>query len=300
MPDLIGHFGAQGIASRSIWRRAPVPWILLGATLPDVPWISQRIVHEAPFLDAYLLRLYFIVQASLFGCLLLAGALALLTARPRSVFLLIGLNAALHLALDACQTKWANGVHFIAPFSWHAINLEWFWPESLPNYFLQGLGLVFLLAVWRTGVPAVRRAGWPSRGRLAAAGLCAAAYLAAPIAFLQSPGLRANAFVDTLQDYGARTGRPVEFDRNVIESNGRRTFVTAINDEEIDLVGANLPRNGLVSMRGVFLDRHTVRVDEVHVHSRGLRDAASYIGLGFLLLYWLRWALRPPETALSA
>src|SRR5262245_24155419 len=300
MPDLIGHFGAQGIASRSIWRQAPVPWILLGATLPDVPWIAQRIVHEAAFLDAYMLRLYFIVQASLFGCLLLAAALALLTRRPRTVFLLLGANAALHLALDACQTKWANGVHFFAPFSWTAINFELFWPESLPNYFLQALGLVFLLAVWRTGVPPFRQAALPSRGRMAAAAFCAAAYLLVPFAFLQSPGLRANAFVETLRNYEARPGKPVEFDRNVLETKGRRTIVTALNDEEIGLTGLGLPRNGLVSLRGVFLDRYTVRVDEVHVHSRGLRDAASYIGLGFLILYWIRWALRPPEPRNSA
>ena len=56
--------------------------------------------------------------ASLAGTLLLCAAIAALTTTPRLVASVLGLNALLHLLLDATEQKWGNGVHLLAPFSW--------------------------------------------------------------------------------------------------------------------------------------------------------------------------------------
>ena len=50
-------------------------------------------------------------------------------------------NAALHLVLDALQTKWGSGVHFFAPVSWTSTNWGLFWPESIVTYGLTTLGV---------------------------------------------------------------------------------------------------------------------------------------------------------------
>jgi hypothetical protein len=297
MPDLIGHFGVQGVATRGLVRSVPVGWILLGATLPDAPWIAQRMVHEMTFLDPYRLRLYFVVQSSLMGCALLAAALAACSRKPRAVFGILVLNSALHLVLDALQTKWANGVHLVAPFSWHAVNLGLFWPESLPNYALQALGLVFLAVMWRSRDDAAWAPRWPGGRGAAVAAPVLAAYVLIPFALLGSPGLQENAFVSTFRDYSSRTGKPVEFDRNWVETVDGRPVITAINDEKIRLEGDGVPDSGLVSIRGRFTDRYTVRVEEIHVHSRWLRDSASYLGLGCLLVYLSRWLRTVPSPA---
>ena len=75
--------------------------------------------------DAYFdLRFYCIVQASLFGCLLLSGALASVSSRPWRVFAILGLGSLMHLLLDATQAKWASAVHLLAPISWRSLRLD--------------------------------------------------------------------------------------------------------------------------------------------------------------------------------
>ena len=61
---------------------------------PDLPWILQRLVQVAlPSFDAYDLRLYAIVQASLFFCLLLSLALAMFSTLFWRTFAILGINS---------------------------------------------------------------------------------------------------------------------------------------------------------------------------------------------------------------
>ena len=148
MPSTLGHIAVQGLLTRPAFPRLAARWILLGAVLPDLPWILKRITLVAiPSIDPYDARLYFLIQASLVFCLLLAGALAALSRRPRLVFSCLAVSSLLHLLTDATQIKWGVGVHLLAPVSWEPLKLGLFWPESLPSILLTLVGLVVVVGI---------------------------------------------------------------------------------------------------------------------------------------------------------
>ncbi len=146
MPNTLAHLGLQGILTRAVIRKADIKWIFLGALIPDFPWIARRaILIVFPQVDAIDLRLYTIAQSSLAGCLLIAIAISLLTYKPFRIFIILAMNSFLHLLIDALQTKWGNGVHLLAPASWHTWNLGYFWPETMVTYTLTVLGVIYFL-----------------------------------------------------------------------------------------------------------------------------------------------------------
>ena len=44
MPNTLAHLAINGLATRSLIRGANLKWIFLGAIIPDIPWILQRVV----------------------------------------------------------------------------------------------------------------------------------------------------------------------------------------------------------------------------------------------------------------
>ncbi len=152
MPNILAHCGVQGVLSHALIKDASPAWITVGCLIPDLPWIFVRIASEfIPHAWSYDLRLYAIVQATLGLSLVLSAGIALFSPRPTLVFRILALNVILHLLLDASQIKWANGVHFFAPFSWTLHNWGWFWPESLTTILCTVLGVIYLL--WATRRP---------------------------------------------------------------------------------------------------------------------------------------------------
>lgn len=291
MPNLLAHYGAQGPISRGLLSGSDVKWILLGCVLPDVPWILRRAAGTlVPGVDPYQLRLYAIVQASLFASLLLAAALALLSSRPRRVFLLLGLNALLALLLDALQTKWGNGVHLLAPFDWTTRGLDLFWPESVATYLLTALGLgVVAWLLWRRpgdAVPLEPR----SPSRVVASAALLAVYFLLPLP-LDDDVQRADAhFLRTLRRTAERPGRYVEFDRQrYLERPGADRYRTFAG-EELVLRGDPLDAGGTVSLRGRFVATDTLSVVAAHEHRPFFRTGASLLGLALLAFAWGRWA----------
>ncbi len=134
MPNTLAHFGVQSVLSHAALHDAEPKWVILGCLIPDLPWIFQRVVAELfPRVPAYELRLYVIVQASLGISLLLCATVALLTSAPFKVFRILAVNTLVHLLLDACQIKWANGVHLFAPFSWELLTLDGFGRKVYPR-----------------------------------------------------------------------------------------------------------------------------------------------------------------------
>jgi hypothetical protein len=258
-------------------------WILLGCVVPDLPWIANRaLLYAFPRIDAHELRLYVIVQASLLCCLLLCAALAALAERWRPVFLVLSANALLHLLLDAVQTKWGNGVHLLAPWSWQPWNLELFWPESVPTYALTALGLGFGLWVLRFSYRHPITVVWPSRRRVAAALALLIAYLALPALLRQGPEAADSHSVRTLDQRGDRAGRRVAFDRAWLRRLDDGRALIGRGDDEIAVRGRLPDRSARISARGRFLDPDTLLVEEFHEHVGWPRDLASYVGLGFI------------------
>jgi hypothetical protein len=289
MPNTLAHLGAQGLATRPLIRAADPKWVYAGCVVPDLPWILQRAAHAvAPGLDPYALRLYATAQSSLAVSLLLCAALAAFSALPRRIFAVLALNSLLHLVLDACETKWANGVHLFAPFSWELLNFGFFWPESLPTYLITALGpIVFAYAWWRRPGKPVGLSFEANRRTLAGAVLLAA-YFAAPLALLSGPARADNHSVRTLRERAERPGRPVAFDRNQYVDHEGGDLLVSFAGEELSVQGTTLDRSAVVSARGAFLDEDPVLVRELHDHAGWPREILSYAGLTLVAASWLR------------
>jgi hypothetical protein len=254
--------------------------------IPDLPWILQRAVRViVPGVDPFLLRSYVIIQASLLGCLLLSGAVALVARKPKRMFAVLGGNSLLHLGLDAIQTKWGNGVHFWAPFSWDLTNWGLFWPESIPTYVLTAFGLFYIVWQWRSSVSEPPGFVWTSVPRLAAALVLLGGYFLGPLFLLHEP-IEANThFLEVLREDQGRTGCPVEMDRATYVKKGDGHFLDHYGGR-VRVESLLVPRPATVSIKGVFADTHKVRVSQVHVHPRGIRDSFSYIGLALIAVVW--------------
>ncbi len=290
MPNTLVHLGVQGLASRALFRNAAVKWILLGCTLPDLPWIFQRIIRQLfPVVNPYDLRLYAIVQASLAVSLLLCGALALLSRRPVMVFSILASNCLLHLLLDACETKWGNGVHLLAPYSWKLVNFGFFWPESLPVYSLTVFGLV--TAVWMLYREPVGTAPVHpdlSAPRILLSAVLLGAYFLLPLQLLHGPEVYDNHSVATLRNTEDRDGRAVAADRYRYIHHDTGDRIRTFTGEELRVAGNPGMQTGTVSFRGNFSGADTLVIGQLHYHQAWFRDGASCIGLLLVLAAWVR------------
>lgn len=295
MPNTLAHFGLQAIAARSVARCADLKWVFLGAVIPDAPWILQRALRTLfPEIGLLDLRLYAIAQSSLAFCLLLSGAFALCTRAPGRVFALLGSASLLHLLLDALQTKWANGVHLIAPASWEMLNFGLFWPEDTATLALTGLGAVYLIWAWRAA-PSDLGDLVPPRGRSAAwASLALALYMFGPIPaapFIE----RANAhFVGTLRAPSDRIGEEIGLDRARYVAGTRTLFpgTGGAFDAAFADAGMAPEEDAVLSIRGVLSGADRILVTEAHSHDGRARDIGSYLGLAILVIWWVRAGAR--------
>jgi hypothetical protein len=207
-------------------------------------------------IDPIDLRLYTMAQASLAGTLLLCAALAATTIAPRLVLTVLGLNALLHLLLDATEVKWGNGVHLFAPFAWRMTSFDLVAGESTLMLALTIAGTLGLaLEIARPRVPVVGLDLRPRR--LAAAAALLAAYLLAPLPFLDAVEGSDSYSVKTLRDVAGRLGRAVSLDRTA------------------------------------FLAPDLLRVDRLVEHQQD-GDWPSYVALSLLALVWTR-SLWPPR-----
>lgn len=286
MPNTLAHIGAQGWMGRAVFKKADLPWILLGLTVPDLPWMLQRLIRGLfPGIDPYDLRAYVIVQASFFGCLLLCGAVSFIAQNTKRVFFVVSVNAFLHLLLDAAQTKWADGVHLSAPFSWEPVSFGWFWPEDWPSHAMTAAGAAFMAFSCRSLPKTSPGFRWKPVQRPLAALLFLGAYFTAPVLLQDGPYHADNHFIRTLAEKADRAGKTVEFDRNKLQSTSEGMVLKTFFGEEIRLTG-NFPNApGILSLKGRFTGAQTLEVQQFHVHTP-FRDWFSYAGLAWLLFFW--------------
>ncbi len=287
VPNTLAHLGAQGVLNHLVKRDIDPKLIGLGCLLPDVPWILQRLITGLQLgHDPYTVRLYCIAQASLFVTLCLCGALAFLSQKPQEVFLILGVNACLHLLLDGLQTKLANGVHFFAPISWDLWNIGWFWPESLPTYILTGCGVLYLIWKWSAAVnqPIPFQQRSPLKIGLSVAMI--ALYFFLPYVFLDGPRQADNHFVRTLEEKDSRKGKPIEFDRRSYIKTPSEDVVDTFGGERLTVANSPLDHSGTISGRGTFSTQNEVKFREMHEHTGRLRDISSILGILLLIAMW--------------
>jgi hypothetical protein len=289
MPNTLVHLGVQSLlqapALRTRGRYLGLVW--LGCVIPDVPWIASRVLGAVPNVNPYSLELYASVQASLLFSIVLCVAAAALLARPWFAVTVMSLNCALHLLLDAVEIKPGNGVHLVAPFSGKLTSFGFVWPEHWLIATLTALGMatiVYLIVTGRFG-----SIGEPLRfsaARAAVSALALLIYFLAPPLF--TPALYAvdHRGIRTLLDVENRAGKPLAIDRDpVVTRDGRSVLITHYG-EPLTLLGEGIPRSGTVSLRGHFVDAHTLQVTEIHSNAAGFRDLATIAGLAFAGLAW--------------
>jgi hypothetical protein len=284
MPNTLAHLGVQTIATKAVDHTIDVKWIAVGCIIPDIPWIMQRIVHWlAPGIDSISLRAYTMVQASLFFCLLLSGALCLLARKKKTLFFVLSSNSLLHLLLDSLQIKWANGVHLLAPFSWHLTSLGFFWPEHWITKVLSLLGCIVLLVFAVLDRHQELDFAIKPLNTLFAS-LLLLLYLAAPPLFMDGPFANNNHFIQTLRDQEKRPGKAVAIDRGRYDP--QTSTLQIFTGEKLLVDKIPLTKKTKISLKGTFQDCNTVTVSAYHVHS-SQRDRYSFVGLFAVLTIWL-------------
>ena len=246
--------------------------------------------------DAFDLRLYTMAQASLALTLVLAAAVAAATVAPRVVVAILGVNALLHLLLDASEIKWGNGVHLFAPFSWRMTSFDLLDGESRLVLILTLLGAAVAVAVivrWRP--PAIDLDFRPRR--LAAAAGLMGVYLVAPVVFLGAIEATDSYSVKTLREVERRPGRTVGLDRTVFLVTPTGGVVETWNGERVPVTGPVPDHDARVSLYGTFVEPDLLRVDR-YVEHRASRDWPSYLALLLLVALWLRpWLPPRPSPA---
>lgn len=287
MPNTLAHIGIQTLAARAGLRGGLEPtdlkWIWLACIIPDLPWILQRALRAAaPELSPHDARLYAIAQSALFLCVVLSAIFACFSNRPWRVLGVLSFGAAVHLLLDAVQTKWANGVHLFAPLSWDLVNFGLFWPEDWPTLALTAAGALYALYAFARHPKDAGDLRWPPVRGIAAAVILIAFYLTAPLAFMDAVERSGSHHVATLRAEEQRPGREIGFDRARVADGG----IAVWTGERLALTGAQTPETGAVSIIGRFAPDGSVEVTALHPHPAGLRDGASYLGLFLVALWW--------------
>jgi len=289
MPNTLGHLGVQAILTRSAFKKCDLIWIYLALLIPDIPWILQRTVKAfLPAVDLYDLRLYCVILSSLFFSLLLSAAAALISTDFKKVFGILSINVALHLILDAAETKWGNGIQLLVPFDWGMINFGFFWPESIPIYAITAIGLLYIFIKWREALEPSNLIRFNAKKVIISAAILII-YLLVPILFIGEAEDANNHFINTLRNTDQHAGKYFEVDRGTyIRSNEGGKIITPF-EGEYNVTGKDLENSGTISIKAKFKSRDEIEIIDYHFHSAPLRDIPSYIG--FLLIVILFFML---------
>ena len=293
MANTLGHIGIQAPLSKLLFKKAELQWITVGCLIPDLAWISQRLLLRLQIIDPYTVAYYTTIQASLFFSTILALGLSIFSREPLRVFGLLLFNCILHLLLDSCQIKWGNGTLLLAPLSWHLISFNLFWPENPVSYLLTGLGFLHIIFVWRKSSDQDLRLSIPTKNQCFLLVFVSLFYLAAPFLFFSQSEAADNRYLTTLHKKEQRLNRSVEFDRvpYSFDQKSMKTFA-----QEIILLTGQLPKEScLLSIKGKFVAINTISVTDIHIHSFH-RDWPTYLGIFFIITLWLETFYRQKMT----
>ncbi len=287
MPNTLAHLGIAGVTTRSIIKSADLKWIYLGAIIPDLPWIFQRlgkvIIPDVSFYD---LRLYVIIQSTYLFCLIAGLAISFFSKEYLRTFLILASGSLIHLLLDSLQKKWANGVHLFAPVNWDLFNLNLFWPESIPTYLITIFGLAYFIVTFKKGIKTPLNLVIRNIKKWIFALIVVSTYFIAPLYLIDQPRQANNHFVNTLENYDERPGKYFEMDRSGYRYEDGQAILRTFAGEDILLKNIDIKKSGTISIRARFIDKNTAEIIDYHIHSVLFRDGASYIGLLMIIIFW--------------
>lgn len=285
MPNTLCHIALQAPASRMLYAKSSLPWIIAGCIIPDIPWILLRFFKATEILSLYDSRLYCTIQASFFFCVILSFTLSMLAKKIWPVFFVLVGNCFAHLLFDSLQIKLGNGVHLFAPVSWQIFQLDLLWPDNFIFILLSVVGGGYLLWNWKTGVsdcPVNFSFSW-LKMIVVIGGLTF--YLFGPLLFIEQSEQAGNNHIQTLRNYDARQGKFIEIDREPFSIETRQV-ITGTGD--VIRVEGNVPsESGTVSMRGYFISSDVMYCESFQMHSL-FRNWASLLGLFMGCVLWLQ------------
>jgi hypothetical protein len=226
---------------------------------------------------------------------MLAAAIALTTVGRRRSFLALTLGIVIHYVLDLSQVRYGGGVYLFYPASFQSPSLDLYWPESVTNLVLLGLGVIGVgVALVRPG-PRIR---WTRRNlglALAALVLALTLPLTTGRAFVAANGNN----IDFYRRPSAYEGRTVALAKNevvaarraeagyeiTLRKGERRVRVRAGAFERWGRVGEEPPAVGKrISVRGPYRDGALIAEGPVHIHFRPLRTWTSLAALVLLAI----------------
>ena len=283
MPNTLAHLGINGLATKTLMRKADLLVIYVGSVIPDFPWILQRLVSTLQLsINNYDLRLYSIALSSLFFSLILSFALANLFKNVTRTFIIFSFGSLVHLLLDSFETKWGNGVHFFAPFSWELFNLELFWPEDILIYILTAFGFIYILLNWRDTIAFLPALAKIDIKKMLLLLISLLAYLLLPFLFVKNVESADNHFIKTLRNSDYRLGKYFETDRGFyVDSPNQDKYITPFK-EDLKISNLDLNSSEMMSVRAKFISKDEIKIIEYHIHHN--RDIFSYVGLIFLFI----------------
>lgn len=283
MPNTLAHLAVNGILGQALFKKSDLVYIYLGAIIPDIPWIIQRIVLTAlPAINRYDLRLYSIAASSFLFTLILCLAFSVILKQSKRTFFIFAFGSLIHLLLDSIETKWGNGVHFLAPFNWDLLNFGLFWPESFFIYIITVLGFIYVILNWKSVSSKKIIQFHTSYMNFLIFIICLSVYFLLPFLYMQNAELNDNHYVKTLRTKDYRTGKYFESDRgNFVDDGAVDKFITTFS-EELTVSNINLDSSEKMSVRARFKSNSEIEIIEYHIHSD--RDIFSYIGLLLILL----------------
>lgn len=284
MPNTLCHIALQGPLTRTLVPKIPFQWVAAGCIIPDIPWITFRLLKEITIFSVYDLKLYCAVQASLFFCVILAAALALTVRQGGMVFSVLAANAFAHLLFDATQIKLGNGVNLIAPFDWKLFNLGLLWPEHPVYLVLTCIGGLYFVWRWRKEFRQCPACFTPVAARMIIAGILLACYFAGPLLFVNQAEKEDVHFLHTLKDKEHRTGKLLLIDRDDFDADTQQISICV--NERFTVEGKVPQKSGTYSIEGYFTAPTVIKAVRVYHHGT-FRDWASVVGLLMTALFWL-------------
>ena len=250
MPNTIAHIAVNGFGTKAIIKNADIKWIYFGIIIPDFPWIIQRFVSTFfSSVNMFDLRTYAIIQATFFFSLILSLAFSFFSKDNWKIFLILSMGVFFHLLLDSLQIKWANGVHFLAPFSWKMTSFNLFFPENIITFVLILIGILFYIINWKKSVNSPLNLAFSFR-RIFLSATVLLVYFILPLFLFSGPLSQDNHFISTIKNKNKRAGKYVEFDRVRYIKENNEGYIYPYFNEKLYLQNYEHEGLGKISIRG--------------------------------------------------
>jgi len=303
MPNTLTHIGLQTIICRKFVKPDELRWVVLGAFLPDLPWIIRKVLGGiGEIFDPYILRLYAITQSSLIFCVILSLSVTLVSNKPYRYFFITSVSCLIHLLLDSIELKYSAGVFLFVPYSWVSIELGVLSTSGVISIsftivgFIVALFLLFSVVTQSNRIFTINCVISPftfNSPRILITFVLLLFYLSMPLLLVEKAKSANVGSIATLINVKERAGKTVWLDRErLIVGDDAKKDVAVRTFAREDIRVQNLEvfkedNNRRISGVAEFISEDLLEFREVQIYRGYWRDLASYLGLLIFILFWV-------------